>query len=253
MKITLLCENAVGYAGADVCLAEWGFSAFIQAREINILFDAGLTDVYKRNAEKLLIPLDKTDFVILSHHHDDHTGGLRFHAFKDIKKLIAHPEVFGKLPQNEYEKIKKDFEIISSKQPLEFVEGMYFLGEVPRENDFEDKDIGDETVVDDSAIAIKTSKGAVLITGCSHSGICNICEYAKQITGQPLYAVIGGFHLFEDNPEIVDKTIQYFKAEKPEYILPMHCVDFPTQAKLYANCDTEKYSTGDTIELGSDD
>ena len=141
MKITLLCENVSSYKGAKVCLAEWGFSVFIQTKNINLLFDTGHTDVYRKNAEQLNINLENTHFIILSHHHWDHTGGLRFHNFKNKKKLIAHPEVFEKLPQAESKKIKQDFEIISSKEPLEFSKDIFYLGEIPRKNNFEDSDI----------------------------------------------------------------------------------------------------------------
>lgn len=253
MKITLLCDSVVGYDGAKVCLAEWGFSAFIQTKDVNLLFDTGHTDVYKKNAEQLGINLADTHFVLLSHFHWDHTGGLRFHNFKNKKKLVTHPEVFEKLPKDESEKIQNDFEIITSKEPLEFAKDMFYLGEIPRENEFEDGGFEDDKMLDDSAIVVKTSKGAILITGCSHSGICNICEYAKRVSGQNLHAVIGGFHLFEENQKEVDKTMDYFKAEKPEHLLPMHCVDFPTQAKFHANFGTKKYSTGDIIEIETDD
>lgn len=253
MKITLLCENVAGYEEAEVCLAEWGFSVFIQTKNSNLLFDTGHTDVYKKNAKQLGINLENTDFIILSHYHWDHTGGLRFHNFKNKKKLITHPEVFEKLPQDESEKIKNDFEIITSKEPLEFAKDIFYLGEIPRKNDFEVGSFEDDKMLDDSAIVFKTPKGAVLITGCSHSGICNICEYAKKVSSQNLYAVIGGFHLFEENQKAINETMNYFKAEKIKHLLPMHCVDFPTQAKFHTNFGTKKYSTGDIIDIEIDE
>jgi len=252
MKITLLCENVTGQSGAKVCLAEWGFSAYIQVNGINLLFDTGHTDVYKKNAENLNIDLNNTNFIILSHHHWDHTGGLRFHNFKDKKPLIAHPEVFEKLPKDQSENLIKNFEIISSKKPLEFSKDIFYLGEIPRKNNFEAGNYKEDKMLDDSAIVIKTKKGAVVITGCSHAGICNICDHAKKVSGQELYAVIGGFHLFEENENAVNKTIDYFRSENPKYILPMHCVDFPTMVKFNINFGSKKYSTGDTISIETD-
>lgn len=253
MKLTLLCENVAGHSHPKVCLAEWGFSAFVETKSAKILFDTGNTDVYKKNAEKLGINLQDTDFVVLSHNHWDHTGGLRFHSFHTKKKLITHPEVFEKLPADQAEKLKNDFEIISSREPLEFAQDVIYLGEIPRTNSFESGKYKDDEMHDDSAIVIRTPKGAVLITGCSHAGICNICEYAKKISGQNLHAVIGGFHLFEWDfewgKEVIDKTIEYFKSEQIPLLCPMHCVDFPTQAKLYHHFWCTKYSTGDVIEI----
>ena len=249
MKITILTENVVSYKGAKSCLAEWGLSIFIQLKNVNILFDTGHTDVYKKNAEALGIDLSKTNYIVLSHNHWDHTGGLRFHNFTDKKNLIAHPDVFTKLPQDQIENIRTDFNVIESKGALEFPKDIFYLGEIPRNNSFESGKYKDDAILDDSAIVIKTKLGAVVITGCSHSGICNICDYAKIISGQKLYAVIGGFHLFEENKNTVEKTIEYFKKENPILIAPMHCVDFPTQVKFHTICGSNKYSTGDTIEL----
>lgn len=246
MKITILCENASSDVG---CLAEWGFSSFIQTKNVNLLFDTGYSEVYKHNAKKTGIELEKTDFIILSHYHRDHTGGLQFHNFKSRKKVIIHPDILEKLPRDKSEKIKNDFKIISSKEPLEFSQNIFYLGEVPRCNDFEKGSFKEDQMLDDSAIAIKTDKGIVVITGCSHSGICNICEYAKKITKQKLYAVIGGFHLFEADQSAINGTIEYFKSEKPSYLLPMHCVDFPTLAKFHTTFGCKKYSAGDVINV----
>ncbi len=250
MKITILCENQSSHEGAKVCKSEWGFSAFIQSEDVNILFDTGHTDIYLQNARQLGIDLQETDFIILSHHHWDHAGGLQFHDFKEKKNLIIHPEIIDKLPENSSKLFQRDFNIISSKNSFEFSKNIFYLGEIPRKNTFEKGKYKEDKMLDDSAIAIKTDKGAIVVTGCSHAGISNICEYAKEVTGQKLYAVIGGFHLFENDPEAVDGTIAYFKKEKTNYLYPMHCVDFPTLVKFHNIFGIEKLSTGDVIEIG---
>ncbi len=249
MKITILCENQASYKGAKICLAEWGFSAFIKINDIGILFDTGHTGIYKHNAKQLNINIQDTNFVVLSHHHWDHSGGIQYHNFKNKKKLIVHPEIINKLPSREFQKIKSDFEIIASKKSFEFSDNIYYLGEIPRKNNFEKGIYKNNKMIDDSAIVIKSKSGAAVITGCSHSGICNICEYAKEVTGQKLYAIIGGFHLFENNQKTVDGTIEYFKTEKPKHLYPMHCVDFPTLARFHSTFGIQKLSTGDEIEL----
>jgi 7,8-dihydropterin-6-yl-methyl-4-(beta-D-ribofuranosyl)aminobenzene 5'-phosphate synthase len=249
MKITILCENEISKKAAKKCIAEWGLSFYIQTKTANILFDTGHTDIYWKNAKRLGINLQETDFVVLSHFHWDHTGGLRFHEFNDKKQLIAHPEVINKLPTVQATKINKDFEIKPVTQPYELDKDIIYLGQIPRTTNFEQGGYKDDKMLDDSAIAIKTPKGTVLITGCSHAGICNICEYAKAVTGQDLYAVIGGFHLFEEEQSAIEETIEYFQANTPEIILPMHCVDFQTLAKFHFHFGCEKYACGDVIEL----
>src|SRR5262249_60465695 len=55
----------------------------------------------------------------------------------------------------------------------------------------------DPLVLDDQALIVNVAgKGLVVVTGCGHAGVINICRYASRLTGDvPLYAVIGGFHL----------------------------------------------------------
>ena len=53
-----------------------GLSFFIETAEKKILFDTGLSGLFFTNAEKMGISLRDLDFLILSHGHSDHTGGL---------------------------------------------------------------------------------------------------------------------------------------------------------------------------------
>ncbi len=247
MKITILVENQISHAAAKTCRAEWGLSFFIETGTHNILFDTGHTDLYKINARQLGINLQETDFIVLSHHHWDHAGGLKYHEFPDKKKLIIHPEIIEKLPDREAERLLNDFQITSTRSPLEFISNVFYLGEIPKITAFEKGLYKGKPILDDSAIAVKTGKGVIVITGCSHAGIANICEYAQKITGQELYAVIGGFHLFEKENETVKATIEYFKQKQPEFLYPMHCVDFPTLTQFRNVFGIEKMSTGDVI------
>lgn len=249
MKITILCENQVSHDGARSCLAEWGFSAFIEINGFNILLDTGHTGIYTHNAAALNIDLQQTDCVVLSHYHWDHTGGLQHHNFKTKKRCLLHPSILNKLPSDEVDTLQSDFDLITSKKVFEITEGVYFLGEIPRVTGFEQGVYKEEPMEDDSAIVVRSKQGAIVITGCSHSGICNICEYAKKITGQELYCVIGGFHLFEHDQRAVKGTIEYFKNENVPHLYPMHCIDFPTLAKFHTIFGVEKLSTGDHIVL----
>jgi 7,8-dihydropterin-6-yl-methyl-4-(beta-D-ribofuranosyl)aminobenzene 5'-phosphate synthase len=79
---------------------------------------------------------------------------------------------------------------------------------------------------DDTAIGFKTEKGAVVVAGCAHSGICNIATRAREVTGQNLHAVIGGFHMMKAEEPPIDETINWFREQSVEMLLPMHCVEF---------------------------
>jgi 7,8-dihydropterin-6-yl-methyl-4-(beta-D-ribofuranosyl)aminobenzene 5'-phosphate synthase len=261
LKIQLLNENLV----SDLSwLAEYGFSAWIEHGEARILFDAGLSDVWLRNAETAGIDLETADVVALSHFHSDHTRGLLYHQFGSRKRLILHPRVMTALLDpwiepvdrhfahryDEIEaRIRADFEIVATAEPLEFAPGAFFLGQIPRVTSFERGYYYDDPMEDDSALTFRTEKGCVVGTGCSHSGICNICIRAREVTGQPLHAVFGGFHLVHPEKPAVEETIAWFRAEKISRLLPVHCVSFDIQGRLQREFGYDRPGAGSLIEI----
>jgi len=254
MKLTVLTENtASGYY-----TAEHGLSYFIEYENKNILFDTGHTDVFLRNAKQLNIDVDTAETVVLSHGHWDHGNGLKY--LKN-KKLICHPNCFIKRYRKNdsfnigldlsYAKLKKRFNILISQEPYYISENIIFLSEIPRVNSFEaqtttfvDENRNDDFIIDDSALAIIINDELVVVSGCAHSGICNIVEYAKKITGlKKVKAVIGGFHLMENNDQ-TKKTIKYFKEQNISQIFPSHCTKFPALVAFYNVFKIKQVATG---------
>lgn len=269
IKISILCEDQVKMGYMDkIFLAQHGFSAFIEA-EKNILFDTGSTGVFIGNAALLEIDLNAIDLIVLSHGHWDHTNGLKALHKKGIKKkLLVHPGAFvdRRKTTGEYngilynqEEIAEKFDLILSREPYQITDNIYFLGEIPRLNDFEAQkttffymDKGEKLqdfVMDDTALAIRTEKGLVIVTGCSHAGICNIVEYARQVTNQDkVYVVMGGFHLLGNQVQL-QKTTDYFLKNRVEHLYPMHCTDLQSLSKFYEAFGIKKLCAGDTIEI----
>ena len=70
-------------------------------------------------------------------------------------------------------------------------------------------------------------KGLVVLSGCAHRGIVNTVKHAQKISGiEKLHAVMGGFHLINAKPEVIQNTVADIKAMKPEYLVGMHCTGF---------------------------
>ncbi len=57
----------------------------------------------------------------------------------------------------------------------------------------------------------------MIVTGCAHPGIVNIIESAQEKLKQPIYLVMGGFHLFKKDGPFVEKLISKFqKSSSPK-------------------------------------
>lgn len=133
-----------------------------------------------------------------------------------------------------------------------------FLGGIPQLNEFEQrKVIGrqrinnklvDDYVLDDTAITYKSENGIYIITGCSHSGICNIIEYAKKVCNDDIaLGVIGGFHLFNINEQL-EKTIEYLNSNKLLELYPCHCTSFSVRAEMYKTLSIKEIGVGLDLE-----
>lgn len=122
-----------------------------------------------------------------------------------------------------------------------------FLGEINQKYSFEKRP---ENLTDDSALTVKTKNGLVVITGCSHSGICNIIAQAKKVfKGEKVYSVIGGFHLRGENKEKLKKTAEILKKEVTDTVYPAHCVDFDAKCFLASKLKTEQVFVSKIIEF----
>lgn len=255
MKLTVLTENCAGSG----FLAEHGLSYLIEHDGERLLFDAGHTNVFIQNAQKLGIDIQNSiQILVLSHGHWDHGDGFQY---IENKTLITHPESFIKrfriknnsslglkLSKNEFE---KKFTLILKKEPYYISNNILFLGEIPRCNDFEAKTTNfvaetgkPDYVLDDSAVAIVQDNALIIVTACSHSGICNIIDYAMKVTGiTQVNAVIGGFHLKENNQQ-TKETIQFLKNKGIHKIYPSHCTELPALVAFYEQFHIEQLKTG---------
>ncbi|MFA8436252.1 MAG: MBL fold metallo-hydrolase [Marinifilaceae bacterium] len=242
MRVKVLVDNTAGV----FCEAAHGFSLWIEA-DRKILFDAGPSDLFLRNAKKLNIDLDEADAIVLSHGHWDHGNGLEHLSGKS---LITHPHSFIKrfrekdfshigLPFSREQAMQR-YDLVESIGPHWLSDNMVFLGQIPRRFDFEEgpsffvkEDGSPDPVEDDSALVVKHSKGLVVITGCAHSGVCNTVAYAREVCKEErVHAVLGGFHLKKRNPRTM-KTVEYLKNLGVDRVLPTHCTGIEPLMEFY--------------------
>lgn len=236
MKFTILSEDR---NCRNDCINEHGLSIYIELENEKLLLDAGSTDAFLKNAEILNINLDDVNTVVLSHGHWDHGDGLKY--IKTHKTLILHPGCCTKryslrrnmeyagINENRDELLEK-FKLIETKNPYQFFENAWYLGEIDRKLEVPEKNLPTvlenkeiDYLYDDSGIVIKLTEGIVVFSSCSHSGINNIIEQAKRVTNENrILAVVGGFHLKEID-EYTLELLQYFKDNNIKQAYMGHC------------------------------
>ena len=259
LKVTTLSTMLTELRG----VGEWGYSALIEADGYTVLFDTGeRPETVLKNARELGIDLSTVDTVILSHNHFDHTGGLvtlrrtlreenpsalmETHAGEGIfLPRSMDQEAINKMPpipkqllvsvldvRDEYETLGGRF-VIHDK-PYELHPGMWVTGPIPRihpEKNWtpfmridRNGSLEEDTIPEDQALVINTPKGLVVIAGCGHAGIVNTLEYARVIAGgQPVHAVLGGFHLLNLTDEKVGWTGSKMHEFGVQHVLGAHC------------------------------
>lgn len=247
--VTVELKVVVDNVAAKELMSEHGLSIWLRVDSHTILFDTGQGGSLLNNARKLKIDLSKTDTLILSHGHYDHTGGLpaMLHLAPQVQ-VYCHSAAF--LPRYSIENsVAKPVKItapamasinslpedrlhwVSKKRMI--TDAIGITGEIPRMNDFETTggtycfDLDGkrvDSIVDDLALWVATDKGLVICIGCCHAGIVNTLTYIQQITGEKrIHTVIGGLHQLNDSDDNLTKTMAALSQMDIGNLIPCHC------------------------------
>ncbi|MGA2914368.1 MAG: MBL fold metallo-hydrolase [Methanoregula sp.] len=279
MKLTVLADNNTLID--HYLMGESGLSFLIETEGKKLLFDTGYSDVFIRNAQKMGTSLCDLDYIVLSHGHLDHTWGLvhlvKYFTEAAIEKrqvrnpeLVAHPWCFYPRPKpplsNSGSLLTEavaglQFPLRLSRMPLWLTKNLVFLGEIDHIFDFERVDTGKRKIVmangtiepdqihDDSALACRTPAGLVIITGCSHAGICNIVQHARAVCSENrVIDIIGGLHLLTPSPSRLKKTGEYLRHLKLQALHACHCTSLSSKIALAGYCPVQEVGTGMKLE-----
>ena len=217
MEVIGLIENEISQGQTNL-KAEAGLSLFIRLKNKNILFDTGSSGAFADNAEKLGIDLSTVDFVVISHSHFDHTGGLeRFFQINNTAKVYISEHVKGSYyyklfflkkyigtNQNTLKTYGDRFVFVEGD--LQISEGINIVGSISNHHKLpsDSKHIfvkkNNKLVPDDFSheqmLIITEGDKLQVFTGCSHHGIVNMVESAEKMAKGKRMNVIGGFHMY---------------------------------------------------------
>jgi 7,8-dihydropterin-6-yl-methyl-4-(beta-D-ribofuranosyl)aminobenzene 5'-phosphate synthase len=249
-RVTILYD---AFGKPSLLRKDWGFAALIEYGGKRILFDTGNNaDTFAHNVKSLRIDLKRLDFVVISHRHGDHTSGLSYLLSVNPGVKIYVPKetygVFGSsLPGTFYrrsESLPSDMryfggappEVISHGTPwaganfvyvdslTEVAPGIYLIATVSQ--------TPGTLELRELSLAIKTPKGLILTTGCSHPGIAKILEASTAVDNH-VHLIFGGLHLVTTpDPEVERITTALNEKWKVDLIAPGHCTGEPAFAAL---------------------
>jgi 7,8-dihydropterin-6-yl-methyl-4-(beta-D-ribofuranosyl)aminobenzene 5'-phosphate synthase len=246
VKITTLIENSPGEHHA--LQAEHGLSFFIEKDGHKLLFDTGQSGKIIENAAQLRVDLTSLEYVVLSHGHYDHSGGLQSLATITTDfKLIMGQGFFDKkygCKKNSYEYLGNNFDeqfLGEQKIPYQFlyknltelIPDVYVITAFPRTHEDEvinprfkilkNGSFQQDLFTDEVLLAIDTPEGLVVLLGCSHPGMKNMLDFTSTLINRPIYAVLGGTHLVEADENSLRKSMNYFKQNSLKVIGVSHC------------------------------
>jgi 7,8-dihydropterin-6-yl-methyl-4-(beta-D-ribofuranosyl)aminobenzene 5'-phosphate synthase len=232
---------------------DWGYAALVEYGGKRILFDTGNNpDFLAQNLKAKSIDLSKLDFVVISHRHGDHMGGMTYLlSVNPTVKIYAPKEGFGvygaDLPSSFY---RKDESLPAEQR---YYDGappavMRFGTAWPTAN-FQLIDRTTEIAADIYLIALVSDKpgtmelrelslalgapyGMVVVVACSHPGIDNIAAAAAAINPR-IHFIVGGFHLVTAADQEVEGIVRTLHdGFKVEFVAPGHCTGEPAFSAL---------------------
>ncbi len=277
MKIYTLIEDSKPKGSAFI--AEHGLSLYFEHEGKRILFDTGGSDAFVYNATLLGIDLLKVDICIISHTHDDHTGGLDHFLeinkqAKVYMKRTAQGDFYVRnvtklqyagIDQTLFEKYPDRFSFID--EDTEIVSGLFAVSankhrRMPLYSTMMYEKRDDLLIRDDLSqelfIVVRRKENVIVLTGCSHNGILNILMTAEEKFG-PVSAVVGGFHLsgtrrmglqaFQEPGSEIQAIIRHINHKKIKKVYSGHCTGEKVLEKLELLARVKKIQAGDVFEI----
>jgi 7,8-dihydropterin-6-yl-methyl-4-(beta-D-ribofuranosyl)aminobenzene 5'-phosphate synthase len=216
VTITVLYDNTTLRPEAK---AARGFSCLVEGLEQTVLFDTGRNgDILLANMEALHVRPEAIDVVVLSHGHDDHTGGLAQFVADNADVAVYYPASSSAAAIGRAQATGASLAPVDA--PVSICSGLIVTSPLgsPAE----------------SALLIDTRRGYVLVTGCAHPGIVEMVAAASALVGGPISTVLGGFHLVSHPVGQVEGIIQGLRELGVERCGPSHCTGEAATAQMRA-------------------
>lgn len=217
MKVVVLIDNKP-HPEMNL-LSEHGLSIYFEADGLKWLFDVGASNNFFVNAEHLGINISDIDYLVLSHGHSDHTGGLgKFLEVNSRAQIIMSANIRGEnfyshrfeekrnigIDHSVIEKSSNRFIFADNNMMISKNAGVVLRFprkfDTPKSNKNLTLENSDGETPDEFqhevALCVNSPNGFIVFSGCSHNGILNILETCTNFFHHSrVLACIGGTHL----------------------------------------------------------
>lgn len=227
---------------------EWGLSIVVDYKGKKILVDAGASDLFIENMQKMGIDIREIDYAMLSHAHFDHANGIpaffkkndkaKFYIRETTKdncyaKRLFFYKYIG-IPKRMMDEYADRIEVVSGD--YELMDGVYLLPHKTanlenigkKEKMYLKTDNGYifDNFAHEQSLVVDTDKGLVIINSCSHGGAVNIINEVKNtFKDKHIYGIIGGFHLYNKKDAEVLEVAECIKNTGIEFVCTGHCTE----------------------------
>lgn len=242
MEIKILMDNHA----ADGFNAQWGLSVWIQYRGRKILLDTGSSGDFVQNAALMGVDLNEAEFGVLSHAHYDHGDGMEAFFEQNSRAMFYIRQGTG---ENCYDLKGEEPKYIGLKpgtlsrfkDRICFVDGDYELFPGARLLPHRTAGLGEkgrkvgmycwrdggwqpDSFAHEQSLVLEEEKGLVIFNSCCHAGAdCIIHEVMEAYPGKPVYALIGGFHLYRAEDREVEELAGRIRQTGIQKICTGHC------------------------------
>jgi len=246
LRLVVVVENRAGHG----CTGAHGLAVWLEIGSSVLLVDTGPDPgLLADNAAVLGLDLARVETVVLSHGHDDHSGGLpavvAARAGRPLT-VVMHPAAYrarfsrrsgaprpiGMPALSQAALRAPGVVVVTATRPTVIVPGVWATGEIPRAQDpaaeahlvLDPEGRIPDPLEDDQALVAATGHGLAVVCGCAHAGVLNTLDLIASVSpGIPVALLVGGLHLGAVGKQALDRLLDELGRRRITRYAIGHC------------------------------
>lgn len=238
MRFAILVDNNLENR---LCACEHGLSVWLEVGDKCYLLDTGQSGKFADNAMTMGIDLRRADYVVLSHGHYDHSGGLA--SLRDMgidAPVIMSPYTlrakysvssvmtkYNGVPQADDVRRMSHLLVDGSMKLSDNVTVFSLPSDAPANEHLmmaQGERLVPDTFADELFVLVTEGSKCALFGGCTHHGLSQVLEYVRSHFGiEHLDAFVGGLHLKGRSTEEIQRNIDVARRYDVSKWVVNHC------------------------------